>query len=102
MPLSLDTPVSMNMWGFSASILKELEEAVNRFFASEVEKNPMKAECFLPIEVDKLLKQGKATVEVLASRDKWFGVTYKEDKPYVMESIAKLKADGVYPEVLWQ
>ena len=75
---------------------------MNRFFASEVEKNPMKAECFLPIEVDKLLKQGKATVEVLASRDKWFGVTYKEDKPYVMESIAKLKADGVYPEVLWQ
>ena len=100
-PLPRDTPVSMNMWGFSASILDELESAVNNFFANEVPKNPMKSECFLPIEVDKLLQQGKATVEVLSSKDKWFGVTYKEDKPFVMESIAKLKADGVYPEVLW-
>lgn len=101
-PIPLDTPVSMNMWGFSKSILGELDSALEKFFASEVEKNPMKAECFLPIEVDKLLKQGKATVEVLSSKDKWFGVTYKEDKPFVMESIAKLKADGVYPEYLWK
>ena len=101
-PVALDTPVSMNMWGFSKSILGELDNALEKFFASEVEKNPMKAECFLPIEVDKLLKQGKATVEVLSSKDKWFGVTYKEDKPFVMESIAKLKADGVYPEYLWK
>ncbi len=100
-PLPLDTPVSMNMWAFSPSILTELEAAVERFFAQEVEKNPLKAECFLPIEVDKLLKSGKATVEVLHSADKWFGVTYKEDKPFVMDSIAKLKAAGVYPDVLW-
>ena len=100
-PLALDTPVSMNMWAFSPSILGELEGAVSRFFAQEVEKNPLKSECFLPIEVDKLLKAGKATVQVLHSADKWFGVTYKEDKPFVMESIAKLKAAGVYPDVLW-
>lgn len=100
-PLALDTPVSMNMWAFSPSILGELEEAVARFFALEVVKNPLKSECFLPIEVDKLLKAGKATVQVLHSSDKWFGVTYKEDKPFVMESIAKLKAAGVYPDVLW-
>ena len=100
-PLPLDTPVSMNMWAFSPSILTELEAAVERFFAQEVEKNPLKAECFLPIEVDKLLKSGKATVEVLHSADKWFGVTYKEDKPFVMDSIAQLKAAGVYPDVLW-
>ncbi len=100
-PLPLDTPVSMNMWAFSPSILEELGTAVGRFFAEEVGKNPLKSECFLPIEVDKLLKSGKATVEVLHSADKWFGVTYKEDKPYVVESIAKLKADGVYPDVLW-
>lgn len=99
--LALDVPVSMNMWAFSPSILTELESAVEKFFATEVEKNPLKAECFLPIEVDKLLKADKATVEVLHSSDKWFGVTYKEDKPFVMESIAKLKAEGVYPEVLW-
>ena len=101
-PLALDTLVSMNMWGFSASILNELESAVNSFFKNEVEKNPLKSECFLPIEVDKLLKQDKATVEVLSSKDKWFGVTYKEDKPFVMESIARLKAEGVYPEYLWE
>ena len=100
-PIALDTPVSMNMWGFSASILEELEAALGRFFAQEVEKNPLKAECFLPIEVGRLLEQGKATVEVLPSRDKWFGVTYKEDKPFVTRSIAGLKAEGVYPDVLW-
>lgn len=100
-PIGLNTPVSMNMWGFSASILEELDAAVGRFFAEEVEKNPLKAECFLPIEVGRLLEQEKATVEVLSSRDKWFGVTYKEDKPFVMESIARLKAEGVYPDVLW-
>ena len=99
--LALDVPVSMNMWAFSPSILKELDVAINDFFANNVAGNPLKAECFLPIEVDKLLKAGKATVEVLHSSDKWFGVTYKEDKPFVMESIARLKAEGVYPEVLW-
>ena len=58
----------------------------------------MKAECFLPIEVDKLLKQGKATVEVLASRDKWFGVTYKEDKELVVNEVKALVEKGLYPE----
>ncbi|MBS6202740.1 MAG: nucleotidyltransferase [Firmicutes bacterium] len=99
--VALDTPVSMNMWAFSPSIIGELQAAVDRFFAEEVEKNPLKSECFLPIEVDKLLKAGKATVEVLHSADKWFGVTYKEDKPFVMESIRNLKDAGVYPDVLW-
>lgn len=101
MPIAMDTPVSMNMWGFTPSILGELELAVNRFFHTEVEKNPLKSECFLPIEVDKLLKGRKATVKVLSSKDKWFGVTYKEDKPFVVESVKKLKAEGVYPEKLW-
>lgn len=100
-PLPLDTPVSMNMWAFSPSILSELGAAVDKFFTEEVAKNPLKSECFLPIEVDKLLKAGKATVEVLHSADKWFGVTYKEDKPFVMDSIRKLKEAGVYPDVLW-
>ncbi len=98
----LDTLVSMNMWGFGEGVLKDLDQALTRFFAEEVSKNPMKAECYLPIEVDKMLQAGKADVKVLPSRDKWFGVTYKEDKPFVVESIAKLKADGVYPEKLWE
>lgn len=101
-PIALDTPVSMNMWGFTPSIMNELETAVNTFFAEEVEKNPLKSECFLPIEIDKLLKKDVATVKVLSSKDKWFGVTYKEDKPFVVESIANLKKQGVYPDKLWQ
>lgn len=100
--IPLDTPVSMNMWGFTPSIMDELEKAVNRFFKEGVDENPLKAECFLPIEVDKLLKEKKATVEVLSSKDKWFGVTYKEDKPFVVESIQKLKDAGVYPDKLWE
>lgn len=100
--IPLDTPVSMNMWGFTPSIMGELEKAVNRFFQEGVKSNPLKAECFLPIEVDKLLKDKKATVKVLSSKDKWFGVTYKEDKPFVMESIQKLKDAGVYPDKLWE
>ncbi|MDO4292399.1 MAG: sugar phosphate nucleotidyltransferase [Eubacteriales bacterium] len=100
-PLALDTPVSMNMWAFSPSIIGELQTAVDRFFMEEVEKNPLKSECYLPIEVDKLLKAGKATVKVLHSADRWFGVTYKEDKPFVTESIRRLKSAGVYPDVLW-
>lgn len=100
-PIDLKTPVSMNMWGFTPSVLTEMESAVEKFFATEVEKNPLKSECFLPIEIDKLLQRGAATVEVLRSSDKWFGVTYKEDKPFVVESIAELKRQGVYPTQLW-
>ncbi len=101
-PIPLDTLVSMNMWGFMPSIFGELGNALDRFFESGTQSNPLKSECFLPIEVDKLLQAGKATVEVLSSSDKWFGVTYKEDKPFVVESIQNLKNRGVYPEKLWE
>ncbi len=100
-PIDVKTPVSMNMWGFTPSIIPELGKALEEFFTTQVQKNPLKAECYLPIEVDQLLKEDRATVQVLSSKDKWFGVTYKEDKPYVMDSIQKLKDTGVYPEVLW-
>ncbi len=100
-PISVESPVSMNMWGFTPSIIPELGKALEEFFDTQVSKNPLKAECYLPIEVDSLLKEGKATVQVLSSKDKWFGVTYKEDKPYVMDSIQKLKDAGIYPDVLW-
>ncbi|MCQ2517144.1 MAG: nucleotidyltransferase [Lachnospiraceae bacterium] len=100
-PISPDSLVSMNMWGFTPGIIKELGIALDEFFRSKVEANPLKAECFIPIEVDRLLKNGKATVKVLSSRDKWFGVTYKEDKPYVEASVKELKDKGVYPEILW-
>ncbi len=100
-PMPLDTLTSMNMWGFVPEIFGELKNSLDRFFGSEVESNPMKAECYLPMEVGNMIQDGKATVKVLSSKDKWFGVTYKEDKPFVEASIQKLKDDGVYPEKLW-
>ena len=96
-----DTIVSMNMWGFSKSFLSELKSAFKSFMENDVDLNPLKAECYLPFVVDDLIKADKATVKVLTSSDKWFGVTYKEDKPFVVESIQALKNKGVYPDKLW-
>lgn len=97
-----DTLVSMNMWGFVPGIFDELQKSMDRFFAEEVEKNPLKAECYLPMEVGRMINEGKASVKVLSSKDRWFGVTYKEDKPFVEESVSRLKEQGVYPERLWE
>jgi len=100
-PISLDTIVSMNLWGFSPSIMAELENSMKIFFELDVDSNPLNAECFIPFEVDKLLQKEVATVEVLSSQDKWFGVTYKEDKHFVETAISNLKREGKYPEKLW-
>ena len=100
--LSKESLVSMNMWGFTNSIMKELEERFVTFLKEELPNNPEKAEYFLPFVVDELLQEEKATVEVLKTPDVWHGVTYKEDKPYVVESIKKLKDAGEYPEYLWK
>ncbi len=100
--LSLDDTVSMNMWGFSASLLKELRDRFAAFLDENLEKNPLKCEYFLPFVVDELLSEGKADVKVLKSMDKWYGVTYKEDKPVVVAAIQKLKDDGLYPQNLWE
>lgn len=94
--------VSMNMWGFSASILKELKERFAKFLDENLEKNPLKCEYFLPFVVDELLQEKKATVKVLKSMDKWYGVTYKEDKPCVVQAIQGLKDSGLYPQNLWE
>lgn len=101
-PIPLETIVSMKMWGFNPSIMGELEKAINQFYLKDASNNPLMAECNIPSEVDKLLQAGIASVEVLSSKDKWFGITYKEDKPFVVESIQELKNQGVYPEKLWE
>lgn len=101
-PISGDATVSMNMWGFSESILGELQSRFSAFLEENLKKNPLKCEYFLPFVVDELLKEGRATVAVEKSQDKWFGVTYKEDKPMVMAAIQKLKDQGVYPAHLWK
>lgn len=97
-----DSTVSMNMWGFTSSILQELRERFGKFLKENLEKNPMKCEYFLPFVVDELLGEEKAVVKVLKSRDKWYGVTYKEDKPVVVAAIQKMKDDGLYPQKLWE
>lgn len=96
--VSMDSTVSMNMWGFSNSILKELETGFVKFLQNELPANPLKAEYFLPTAVGGLLREGKASVQVLTSLDKWYGVTYKEDKQMVVAAIAGLKKQGLYPE----
>lgn len=101
MPLTGEELVSMNFWGFTPGIIKELGGIFERFLKDEVPSNPLKSECYIPVSVDELLKAKKATVKVLSSPDRWFGVTYKEDKPMVVESVKKLKAEGRYPEKLW-
>ncbi len=97
-----DRIVSMNMWGFTPSILQELKAGFPVFLEENLKKNPLKCEYFLPSVVGNLLTEEKATVKVLKSTDKWFGVTYKEDKPVVVAAIRKMKEDGLYPEKLWE
>lgn len=94
--------VSMNLWGFSNSILKELKLRFNKFLDENLEKNPLKCEYFLPSVVNELLDEDKATVEVLKSLDRWYGVTYKQDKEVVVKAIQQLKDSGLYPQKLWE
>ena len=97
-----NTLVSMNMWGFTESILKELQKHFPAFLEKGIRENPLKCEYFLPEVVSGLLADGKATVAVLSSSDKWYGVTYKEDKPVVVAAIRSIKDRGIYPEKLWE
>lgn len=94
--------VSMNMWGFSKSILEELENRFAAFLKENLERNPLKCEYFLPTVVGELLEEEKATVEVLKSSDRWYGVTYKEDKEVVVEAVKNFKKEGLYPDKLWE
>ncbi len=96
------TPVSMNFWGFSLSFMEEIIERFPRFLDGALQNNPLKAEYFLPLPVDQLIREGKATVKVLPSTDKWYGVTYQEDREAVSDALESLKDKGVYPEILWK
>lgn len=93
--------VSMNMWGFTADFMDVLEKGFYDFLAG-LEAGDVGSEFLLPMFVDSLIQEGKANVAVLETKDKWFGVTYKEDKPIVVESIRRLIAEGEYPEKLYE
>ena len=99
--LAGDTIVSMNLWGFSRSFVDEAWARFPAFLDRTLAEDPLKGEYFLPGVVTQLLEEGKARVKVLRSRDKWYGVTYQEDKPAVMAALADKTAQGLYPDDLW-
>ena len=101
-PLDEDATVSMNLWGFTPEFVEDLKKGFENFQKNTVPQNPLKAEYFLPFEVNDQIRAGKADVTVLKSADKWYGVTYKEDKPVVMKALADMMADGTYPDPLWK
>ena len=100
--LAPETTVSMNMWGYRASFLREVKERFPGFLTDAIANNPMKAEFYLPITVKSLIAEGKATVKVLFSADKWYGVTYAADKPQVVAALRQLTEAGKYPDGLWK
>ncbi len=100
--LAEDTVVSMNMWGFTRSFLDEAWKGFPAFLDKALAENPAKAEYFLPSVVSRLIGEGKARVKVLRSEDKWYGVTYREDKPTVVAAIAEKTKAGLYPDQLWE
>lgn len=101
-PLPGNTTVSMNMWGFTRSFMDEALARFPAFLDKALAENPTKAEYFLPMVVEQLIKENKARVRVLVSEDKWYGVTYREDKPTVVAAIAEKTAAGLYPDRLWE
>lgn len=100
--LDEDTTVSMNLWGFTPDFVDALKKDFVSFLENDVPKNPLKAEYFLPFVVNDQIRDGKADVTVLKSPDKWFGVTYKDDKPVVMAALAEMMQNGTYPDPLWK
>ncbi|NLK98365.1 nucleotidyltransferase family protein [Defluviitalea saccharophila] len=92
--------VSMNLWGFTPSIMEELKAAFPAFLDEALKNNPEKAEFYIPEVVNNLIKSKKALVKVLESKDRWYGVTYREDKDKIVEAITKMQEEGIYPDNL--
>jgi NDP-sugar pyrophosphorylase family protein len=96
------TLVSMNFFGFTAAFLEELEQRFPDALKKILENNPLKGEFYIPLVVGELIHEKKASVKVLPSKDQWYGVTYKEDKPLVVAALNEKKAAGEYPQNLWE
>ncbi len=98
--LNPETLVSMNFWGFTPEYFKQTEAIFSDFVKANIDS--LKAEFYIPFAIDNLITNAKASVKVLRSDAKWFGVTYKEDKPLVIEKLAQLIQAGIYPAKLWK
>lgn len=96
-----DSPVSMNLWGFGAEYIGILEAGFKEALVRIMAENPLKGEYYIQSPINKQIAEGSATYEILTSSDRWFGVTYREDKPGVVAKFAELKAEGAYPMDLW-
>ena len=100
--LSEDTIVSMNFWGFTQSFMQAMIDNFPAFLEESLKSDPLKAEYFLPFIVDKMIVAGSARVKVLPSKDRWYGMTDKEDKPLVTAALQSMKDKGLYPDKLWK
>lgn len=100
--LKYESTVSMNMWAFNINIFEELKEQFKSFLDTEVKKKPMKSEYFIPSVVSLLLKNNKIKVKVIESNDKWYGVTYQQDKYIVKSAIENMIKEGVYDKNIWE
>ena len=97
-----ETPVSMNFWGFKQTMMQELKEHFPAWLDENLPVNPLKCEYFLPFVANALIKEGRGTIRVLPCHETWHGITYKEDMPSVVGSIAAMRKAGIYPEKLWE
>lgn len=100
--LADDALVSMNFWGFTPKIFTECESILESYLKEAITENPLKCEHVIPTAIGDLVADQKCSVKMLSSKDQWFGVTYQEDKPMVMQKIQEMKDKGVYPDILWK
>ena len=96
-----DTLVSMNFWGFTPKIFDEVEGIFENYLKEAIKENPMKCEHVIPTAIGDLVRDKVCEVKMLSSEDEWFGVTYQEDKPIVVQRIQEMKEKGIYPDILW-
>ena len=97
-----DVLVSMNFWGFPRSFLQKVRDGFPDFLTRAAKENPLKAEYFLPSVVSSMIEQDGARVKVMTSRDRWYGVTYPQDKQTVVQAFEQMSEQGLYPQPLWQ
>ena len=99
-PVSGSVPVSMNFWGFGKSMLRELQNRFPAWLDENLPKNPLKCEYFLPFVANSIIQEGMGSIRILNCRETWHGITYKEDMDSVVNYLAELRRQGVYPEAL--